>query len=588
MPNKYGERVQFTTNSTGTGALTVTGPVASYRTPVQAGMVDGDVATWLIENGTAWEVFKGTLSSTATVVSRSLVASSTGSLLALTGTSFVTQVLTGAEMNSILARLDGLEAEMLRTLMNLAELRANQVGTPNGVGDDFTDGDGVDAAGSSNEILTAGKYTNGVAGALMPVLMTSGTTPSGHVVTASSFNSTGKEGWRAFDGFAMQANSDGSGKWTSSVANSTAWLRRQYPTAITVTSYTLMAPSLVAALGETPKTWTFRGSNDGSAWTTLDTQTNVSAWASGEARTYTITTPGSYLYYEVNVTATQVASSFVSLDEVWFWEGAPPLPTCVANTGNPDGSTCSASSTVGAGFEAFRAFDGGVGKPDSLMGRWAAASLGTAEWVQRQFSSAKTVRRYAIRGYYDTGSSAPANNPGTFTLKGSNDGTSWTTLDSQSSQSWSAFEVKYFTIASPNAYTYYRLDITATGTTDSNTRAGCAELMFFEDAFGALDLRSVAYTAAAVPTKASLIVAAKCNSAFTLNTDLTASVTRDGGTTWTQVTLVAREAAAGGYTVYEAIGVDLTAQPSGTSMKWRVQGANGKTWDVTSVSFLWS
>jgi hypothetical protein len=52
-----------------------------------------------------------------------------------------------------------------------------------------------------------------------------------------------------------------------------------------------------------PKNWQFQGSNDGSAWTTLDTQSNQSFANRFEAHTYPITSPGAYRYYRLNVTA---------------------------------------------------------------------------------------------------------------------------------------------------------------------------------------------------------------------------------------------------------------------------------------------
>ena len=62
----------------------------------------------------------------------------------------------------------------------------------------------------------------------------------------------------------------------------------------TVTYYRLKGDSNTSYPNRYPKSFRLQGSNDGSAWTTVDTQTNVPArdkWA------YKVATPGSYRYY---------------------------------------------------------------------------------------------------------------------------------------------------------------------------------------------------------------------------------------------------------------------------------------------------
>ncbi len=50
-----------------------------------------------------------------------------------------------------------------------------------------------------------------------------------------------------------------------------------------------------------PKTWTFKGSNNGSDWTTLDTQTDVTSWATDTYKDYTFTNVTGYRYYRINI-----------------------------------------------------------------------------------------------------------------------------------------------------------------------------------------------------------------------------------------------------------------------------------------------
>ena len=130
-------------------------------------------------------------------------------------------------------------------------------------------------------------------GAMSIPQMSSNTTPSG-VAAASSVQNTGTAAWNAFD------RSIGT-SWSSAAAQ-IAWLSYQFPTGKVIKRYGFFTPTNNST---SPRTWTFEGSNDGSSWTTLDTQTNfvtgVSTFYSFDISANTT----SYTYYRINVTATQ-------------------------------------------------------------------------------------------------------------------------------------------------------------------------------------------------------------------------------------------------------------------------------------------
>jgi hypothetical protein len=54
-----------------------------------------------------------------------------------------------------------------------------------------------------------------------------------------------------------------------------------------------------------PKSWIFQGSNDGVTWVTLDSQTNVPAFASLETRTYAFTPGAAYQRYRIQASKNQ-------------------------------------------------------------------------------------------------------------------------------------------------------------------------------------------------------------------------------------------------------------------------------------------
>lgn len=88
--------------------------------------------------------------------------------------------------------------------------------------------------------------------------------------------------------------------------NLPGWLQYLFGSAQTAYGYSITSRSGFA--DRAPKTWTFEGSNNGSSWTTLDTQTNITSWTGGDTKSYTIASPASYTYYRLNVSANNAGS----------------------------------------------------------------------------------------------------------------------------------------------------------------------------------------------------------------------------------------------------------------------------------------
>jgi hypothetical protein len=91
----------MTTATTGTGTITLGSAFPGYRTFAAAGVVNGDVVRYVIEEGNAWEIGNGTYTATGTLMSRSLLASSTGSLLSLGGNAAVFVTATAEDFNEL-------------------------------------------------------------------------------------------------------------------------------------------------------------------------------------------------------------------------------------------------------------------------------------------------------------------------------------------------------------------------------------------------------------------------------------------------------------------------------------------------------
>jgi len=78
-------------------------------------------------------------------------------------------------------------------------------------------------------------------------------------------------------------------------------------------------------------------------------------------------------------------------------------------------------------------------------------------WAQYTLAAPAEVVKYALTSAND----APERNPSDWTLEGSADGTTWTTVDTQSDESFSEpFQTKTYEVADPASFPIYRLQIT--------------------------------------------------------------------------------------------------------------------------------
>ena len=113
-----------------------------------------------------------------------------------------------------------------------------------------------------------------------------------------------------------------------------------------------------------------------------------------------------------------------------------------------------------------------------------------------------------------------------------------------------------------------------------------------EEEGAALTLVSNAQTAQAQPTKGDIVVTyTNGTGTTTLNTDLVASVSRDNGANYTTATLVL-QGTTGGHNIATVHDLDISGQPAGTSMRWKMVTANqsnaSKTTRIQAVSLGWS
>ncbi len=151
-------------------------------------------------------------------------------------------------------------------------------------------------------------------------------------VTASAENPPGETAERVNDG-------DVNSKWLA--FEPTGWVRYQLSEPVTVVDYALSSANDSAE--RDPADWELQGSHDGSAWTTVDTQTGQDFSERFQTKQYDVASPGSYEYYRLNITANH-GGGLIQLAELQLSDGdtTPPPATdmkAFATSGPVNGPT---------------------------------------------------------------------------------------------------------------------------------------------------------------------------------------------------------------------------------------------------------
>ncbi|WNG17272.1 discoidin domain-containing protein [Cystobacter fuscus] len=291
----------------------------------------------------------------------------------------------------------------------------------------------------------------------VPVL--SGATTSGGSVTRSGAYSSSYEAWQAFDG-------NSSSMWISQVGQTPAWIGYEWldaPRTITRYAITYANGSITT---RAPRDWTLEGWN-GSAWVVVDTRTAQANWLGFERREYTVTTPGSYSKYRVNITDdndTRTGIETISIGRLeLFYCGECVTPTSqvpVLSGATTSGGSVTRSGAYSSSYEAWQAFDG------NSSSMWISQVGQTPAWIGYEWLDApRTITRYAIT--YANGS-ITTRAPRDWTLEGWNGG-AWVVVDTRTAQAnWPGFERREYTVTTPGSYSKYRVNITD----DNDTRTG--------------------------------------------------------------------------------------------------------------------
>ena len=172
-----------------------------------------------------------------------------------------------------------------------------------------------------------------------------------------------------------------------------------------------------------------------------------------------------------------------------------------------------------------------------------------------------------------------------WSFQGSNDDSTWTTLDTRTNiTSWPATGTPKVFTSTAGAYRYFRWAPTADGGSGAYAQRLQA-ISATPPAGTTYTVISEPFTADAVPTTS--VIGVQATGANTLNTDLIVYASRDDGTTWTAGTLSEVYTVSGGVKYYETAEIDISGQPSGTTMRYKVYADDTYVTEINATIFKW-
>lgn len=117
----------------------------------------------------------------------------------------------------------------------------------------------------------------------------------------------------------------------------------------------------------------------------------------------------------------------------------------------------------------------------------------------------------------------------------------------------------------------------------------CAELQLYEVGLTTnLTVSSTSFSAPITPTKMKSLLNVREVETAVAGTDYFIDVSRDGGVTWSVMTLNERYSLPSGIRVVEGSEIDVSGQPSGTAPRYRLRTANNKNVEFHDTYLYWS
>jgi hypothetical protein len=211
-------------------------------------------------------------------------------------------------------------------------------------------------------------------------------------------------------------------------------------------------------------------------------------------------------------------------------------------------------------------------------------AISGSAWIGQIFASARLLARVEIVN----SASSSGDRPTQVAVQYSDNGSSWTPAVAGAPLNQSASGVSTITIPeTAGPHRWWRVLATSNA---PNNFWQVIEARFFEGLLQGYTARSVSFASDVVnPSLARLalhLLPPETGGAVAVNSDLVSSVSRDGGVSWTAVTLEPVETLMDGSVVYDG-SASISGQPAGSSMVYRHVAASGKDARIAGTVFQW-
>lgn len=299
-----------------------------------------------------------------------------------------------------------------------------------------------------------------------------------NVTTQGLFGNNGGGIWHGgttandmYNGTTGQYTGNKSTTDVSGTVHSGEWAQISMPTSIILDTFIIQSTTGNGSdqLTKNPRNFVILGSRDGSTWNLIHTETNYTGWVGNDEKSFTVSNnTTAYSIYRIVVKRIGTFDSGSGQDVVFIGQWRLFAKTIVP--GNQLGCgeyKISASSSYSANEGIYQAFNGITSNEWTIAGQfydgsgnYAAAvtttvsgTVYTGEWLQIQLPNAINLTSYSLVTKTNDLNRGPRN----FFVAGSNNGSTWTLLDSESDiTGWTA-SGRTFTTSTFGKYSYFRL-----------------------------------------------------------------------------------------------------------------------------------
>lgn len=146
-------------------------------------------------------------------------------------------------------------------------------------------------------------------------VMTSNTTPSPYVVTASSIYSSTYDAWKAFNGTVTDDNDC----WATVNGTITGWIKIDFGSSTKIRAVSIQCRTMLTTTSSM-NTFILYGSNDNIIFEELKTVANQNYWSPTETRIFKLSESVTFRYYRINIVSNNGSTIYSDIGDIKFWQ----------------------------------------------------------------------------------------------------------------------------------------------------------------------------------------------------------------------------------------------------------------------------